>query len=102
LQGVLEKNGKLIADTEIVVANIKEWIKQYDAENAKPRLKAPDRGLLKRLREYCENYDMSGIDEVMSELDKNDYEEDGDLVAWLKEKIDISEIGDAAARLAAY
>jgi len=43
---------------------------------------------------------MSGIDEAMAELDKNDYEEGADLVAWLKEKIDISEIDDAAARLA--
>jgi PAS domain S-box-containing protein len=100
LQGVLAKNDALIADTEVVVANIKKWLDNYDSKNAKPRLKAPDRELLKKLQKCCESYDMSGIDEIMSELDKNSYDEDGELVAWLKEKIDISEIGEAAARLA--
>jgi len=102
LQGVLAKNGKLIADAQAVVANVKTWLQQYDATNAKPRIKAPDKALLQKLREYCENYDMSGIDEVMLELEKNDYEEDTDLVAWLKEKIVVSEMGEVAERLAAY
>jgi len=102
LQGVLAKNDKLIAETQVVVANVTAWLDQYDAKNAKPHVKAPDRGLLVKLRQYCENFDMNGIDGIMAELDKADYEEDGDLVAWLKEKIDISEIDEAAARLAEY
>jgi PAS domain S-box-containing protein len=100
LQGVLEKNNKLIADTQVVVANITAWLREYDSKNVKPRQKAPDRELLAKLKEYCDNYDMSGIDEVIAELEKNDYEENSSLVAWLKEKIDISEMDEAAARLA--
>jgi PAS domain S-box-containing protein len=100
LDFVIAHNDKLIADTEVIVANIKEWLRQYDANNAKPRMKAPDPGLLARLRQCCESYDMSGIDDAMSELDKNDYEEGSDLVAWLKEKIVVSEIGEVAERLA--
>ncbi len=102
LQGVLQKNGKLIADTEVIVANITAWLKDYDSMNAKPRKKAPDRELLAKLRQYCKSYDMSGIDEVMEELDKTDYEEDAELIAWIKEKIVISEIGEVAERLAQY
>jgi signal transduction histidine kinase/GAF domain-containing protein/DNA-binding NarL/FixJ family response regulator/HPt (histidine-containing phosphotransfer) domain-containing protein len=102
LQGILAKNGKLIADTEVLVSNVKAWLEQYDAQNAKPRMKTPDRELLAKLRQCCENYNMSGIDEVMSELDKTDYEEDTDLIAWIKEKIVISEIGEVAQRLAQY
>ena len=102
LQGVLSKNGKLIADTEIIVANVKAWLQQYDSKYAKPRLKSPDKELLAKLRQCCENYDMSGIDEIMAELDKNDYDEDGDLINWLKEKIVISEIDEAAEKLAQY
>jgi HPt (histidine-containing phosphotransfer) domain-containing protein len=102
LQGVLDGNGKLIADTEIIVENIKAWLRQYDAKNAKPRQKAPDRGLLARIRQSCENYDMSGIDEAMEELIKYDYEEDAELVAWLKEKVVISEIDEIAEKLAKY
>jgi len=100
LQSVLEKNSRLIADAEVIVENVKAWLAQYDSQNAKPRLKAPDRELLKKLKECCDNYDMSGIDEVIAELDKNDYEEDADLVSWIKEKIVISEIGEVADRLA--
>jgi len=45
---------------------------------------------------------MSGIDKAMSELDSFSYDEGADLVAWLKEKIVISEIDEMAARLAQY
>jgi len=102
LRAVLAKNGGLIAGAEAVVANVKAWLERYDSKNAKPRVKAPDRELLKKLRQCCENYDMSGIDDAVAELDKNDYEEDADLVAWLKEKIVVSEIGEVAERLAKY
>jgi len=102
LQSVLDKNGKLIADAEVIVASVKAWLAQYDSKNAKPRVKAPDRELLKKLRQCCESYDMGGIDEVMAELDKNDYEEDSELVPWLKEKLLVSEVGEVADRLANY
>jgi hypothetical protein len=42
---------------------------------------------------------MNGIDKAMSELESADYEEDADLVTWLREKIDISEFAEAAERL---
>jgi len=99
LQGVLARNDKLIADTEVIVANIKEWLRQYDSQNAKPRLKAPDHELLVKLRQCCESYNMSGIDEVISELDKSDYEENAELVSWIKEKIIVTEIDEVAERL---
>jgi PAS domain S-box-containing protein len=97
---VIAKNDKLIKDTEVVVANIKTWLEQYDLRNAKPRLKAPDKEILSRLRQCCESYNMSGIDKAMSELESSDYEDGADLIAWLKEKITISEITEVAARLA--
>jgi len=100
LDGVLSKNDKLIKDTEIVVANIKSWLTQYDKLNAKPRLKAPDRVLLANLKQFCENYNMSGIDQTISELDKYDYDEGADLITWLKEKISISEMTEIVTRLA--
>jgi len=100
LQGVLAKNSKLVADTEIIVGSIKEWLDKNDVHEAKPRLKAPDKGLLAKLRERCENYDIDGVEEIMSELEKTDYEEDADLIKWIREKIDISKMGEVAERLA--
>jgi len=102
LQGVLAKNDKLIADAETLVANINAWLAQNDVHEAKPRLKAPDRRLLAKLRQSCESYDMSGTDEAMSELEKADYEEDADLIPWLREKIETSEFAEAAERLEKY
>jgi HPt (histidine-containing phosphotransfer) domain-containing protein len=99
LDGVLSRNDSLITDTENIAANLKAWLERYDAVHKKPRLKAPDREVLARLRQSCTHYDMSGIDQAMSELESADYEENGDLVAWLREKINISEIAEVAARL---
>jgi len=100
LQGVLARNGKLIADTEVIVANVKAWLDKNDVQDAKQRKKAPDREILAKLRESCESYDMDGIDENMTELEKYDYDEEADLVKWIREKIDISKMGDVAKRLA--
>ncbi|MDR2716955.1 MAG: PAS domain-containing protein [Treponema sp.] len=102
LDGVLAQNDQLIKDAETVLADVKVWIDNYDACHEKPLLKVPDREVLAQLRHSCENYDMSGIDTAMSKLESAAYEEGADLVAWLKEKIGVSEIAEAAARLAQY
>jgi hypothetical protein len=65
-------------------------------------VKAPDRELLARLRQNCEDYDMGGIDEAMAELEKADYDEGADLIPWLRGKIETSEFSEAAERLAKY
>jgi PAS domain S-box-containing protein len=101
LQGVLAKNGKLIADTEIIVANVKEWLDKNDVHEAKPRKKAPDREFLAQLQQSCESYDIDSVEEVMSKLESFDYDEDIELMSWIREKIDISKMGEVAKRLAA-
>jgi len=101
LQGVLAKNDKLIADTEIIVANVKEWLDKNDIHEAKPRKKAPDRELLAQLQQNCESYDIDKVEEVMSKLESFDYDEDVELMSWIREKIDISKMGEVAKRLAA-
>jgi signal transduction histidine kinase/CheY-like chemotaxis protein len=102
LNGVLARNDILIKDAENIVANIKLWLGKYDASNLKPRLQALPREVLTRLRQSCENYDMKGIDKAMSELESADYEQDADLIAWLKEKISVSEIAEVVQRLLEY
>jgi signal transduction histidine kinase/DNA-binding response OmpR family regulator len=100
LAEVLIQNDELINNMETVVANIKAWLDQYDASNLKPRLKNPDAGILSRLRQCCENYNMSGIDKAIAELESFDYDEGAELVAWLKGKIDVSKLKEVAERLA--
>jgi len=103
LAGVLALNGKLIADTETIIARVKAWLEQYDANSEqKPLLKSPDRELLKELRQCCRNYDIKGVDKILSVLESSDYEEDGDIVVWVREKIEASEFIEAAERLEQY
>jgi CheY-like chemotaxis protein len=100
LEEVLALNDKLIKDAVIIVNNIKTWLAGYDLHNKKPLLKTPDRKILARLRQCCENFDMAGIDKAMTELESCNYEEDAEMVAWLREKINISEITEVAMQLA--
>jgi signal transduction histidine kinase/DNA-binding response OmpR family regulator len=100
LEEVLALNDKLIKDAEIVVKNVKEWLAGYELRNKKPLLKTPDRKILARLRVCCENFDMAGIDKAMTELESYNYEENAEMIAWLREKINISEISEAAMQLA--
>jgi len=99
LQAVLEKNDKLIADTEAVVANVKDWLDKNAVQEKKPRAKAPDTNLLIKLRKNCENYDMDGIEEVMAQLESYEYEEGADLVKWIREEVDVSKMGEIIKRL---
>jgi len=103
LQGVWALNGKLIADTKIIVSNIKTWLDQYDAtREKKPVQKEPDRDLLKRLKQSCESYDIKGADKIMTILESTDYEKDGDLIKWLRDKIENSDFSEAAQKLKEY
>jgi len=103
LQGVWALNGKLIADTKIIVANIKTWLQQYDATKAKkPLMKTPDRELLKQLRNNCEKYDINGADRILSVLESSDYEENADLIVWARDKIESSDFLEVEQRLEKY
>jgi len=103
LKGVLAKNGKFIADAQIIVDNIKAWLEQHDIiKDSKPRLKSPDMKLLAELRHNCESYDIKNMDRIISELESADYEKGADLIVWLREKIETSEFDEAAQRIAKY
>ncbi|MDR2597721.1 MAG: hypothetical protein LBC76_10445, partial [Treponema sp.] len=103
LKGVWALNGKLIADTNIIVSNIKTWLDQYDAtREKKPVRKAPDKELMQQLRQNCENYDIKGADKILTILESADYEKDGDLIKWLRDKIENSDFSEAAKKLKEY
>jgi HPt (histidine-containing phosphotransfer) domain-containing protein len=99
LQGVLAGNDKLIADAQVIVANVKKWLDKNDVQESKPRKKAPDKKLLAKLRESCESYDIDDVDEAMKELENAEYDEQGELVTWIREMVDMSKLGDVAKRL---
>jgi signal transduction histidine kinase/FixJ family two-component response regulator/HPt (histidine-containing phosphotransfer) domain-containing protein len=87
----------LLKETELLIANINAWFEAHDRK--KTRKNAPDREVLESLLQSCKAYDMSGIDNAMDKLEAVSYDSGADLVAWLREKIDIMELNDVIERL---
>jgi len=42
---------------------------------------------------------MDAVEDVMKELEKAEYEEEGELVTWIRENVDMSKLGEVARRL---
>ncbi len=61
--------------------------KNFAAED-KALARAPDPALLRELREASSAFDMDRVDAAMNSLEAFRYEEGGDLVAWLRGKVD--------------
>ncbi|MCL1902811.1 MAG: transporter substrate-binding domain-containing protein [Oscillospiraceae bacterium] len=94
-----ELSQPLIQQTEQLIERINSWLNEYDAKNGKQSKNAPDVALLEKLCECCRNYDMSGIDEVMDELEEHSYDDDPDLVPWLRDKVDTMDLDSVIDRL---
>jgi HPt (histidine-containing phosphotransfer) domain-containing protein len=102
IESVLANNENFIKNTEKILSGIKAWLEDYDAANKKPLLKAPDEGALEMLKQGCKNFNMKDIDRAMTELENADYEQDADLVAWLREKINVSEFSEIPEKIENY
>jgi CheY-like chemotaxis protein len=102
LSGILDQNDALLHETESLVADIKAWFEKQADHTVKPQLPEPDRELLTRLRQSCEEFDSDNADKVMKELESANYDKDAELVTWLREKIDTFDFDEIAGRLADY
>ena len=67
---------KLIFDLEDLLANT-------SSSNPKPFRDKPDDETLSKLLRACKSYNMDGVDEAMTELERYQYRSGGDLAAWL-------------------
>ena len=97
--GVIANNETLIENTKKIMDNISNWLNSYDAQNKKSILKVPDPAVLEKLKWGCENFNMKDIDKAIHELESYSYEQDADFVAWLREKINISEFSEIAEKI---
>jgi CheY-like chemotaxis protein len=102
LSGILSQNESFQKDVTSLVAGIKAWLNERDANCIKSLLPAPDRSLLSDLRLCCEECDMNNIEKIMYELESAIYEKDADLVTWLREKVDMMDYIEISERLAEY
>jgi len=82
---VIANNKKLATTARKLITEIETMLKELDADNQKPKKEKPDIVTLSNLRVACDNYDMSGVDTALEELESFDYESGGDLISWLRE-----------------
>jgi len=102
LAEVTAENDILLAEAETLVNDIRAWLDARSAEQSKPVQASINIELLERLRDACENFDMSGADEAMARLTECSYENDNGLMAWLAEKMTTSEFGEITLRINNY
>jgi hypothetical protein len=66
----------------------------------KPKRERADRDILYMLRQACLEYDMDGVYATVSALTRYEYSLDGELVEWLKDRMDQFKLREIAQRLA--
>ncbi|MDR1069230.1 MAG: response regulator [Gracilibacteraceae bacterium] len=92
-------NADFIRTAETLLENLRQALDRAGRDTPKPRKAEPESALLRELRRCCADYDMDGIDAVMEELERFDYEREGELTAWLRERIDRMEFAEILERL---
>ena len=81
-------NDKFLEAAWRLIADIDKLLTEVEAESEKPFMDKPDAGLLEKLRTACKDYDMDGVDEAMSELQKYEYKSGGEMIEWIRENVD--------------
>ena len=77
-------NPGFIAAAEKLISDIRANLDESDGQSRLPVMDRPDLRLLDGLKSACSDYDMDNVDRIMTELSGFRYEEDGELVDWLK------------------
>jgi HPt (histidine-containing phosphotransfer) domain-containing protein len=85
-----------IAETESLIRNFAVTLESLEGQ--KPRQAEPDRAVLARIREAAASYDMGEMDRLIEKLEQYSYASGGELVEWLRERIDRSELDEIAER----
>jgi CheY-like chemotaxis protein len=86
--GTVERNnGIFIGTMETLVAALREFLTRVEEKEEKPLLPAPGRELLGKLLEACKEYDVTAMEEQLVELEKYSYESGGELIVWLRQRI---------------
>ena len=87
VRDITTKTGQFISKVETLIEEIKKMLSSISQESPKKVKKTPDLLELKKLYLACKAYDMDGVDQGFSELEKFEYEENQELVGWLKDNI---------------
>ena len=96
---IREYNPEFLKTAWKLVTDIEDLLFGIDAENPKPKKDKPNREDLLKLLEACKDYDISGVDKIMLEIEKYKYESDDGLADWLRESVDRMDFKQIAEKL---
>ncbi|MDR3321110.1 MAG: response regulator [Synergistaceae bacterium] len=88
-----------IKAVEDIIAALDAKLGAQSPPAARGRKSAPDADLLEKLLNRCERYDVSGMTEILEELEKYEYESGGELVEWIGSMVNDLEYDDILKRL---
>jgi CheY-like chemotaxis protein len=100
LEAILKKNGAFIARMTAVVDTLKTVLAESADENKEKKHAArPDETLLFSLKDAASRFSSYEMEEYLSELEEYAYDEDGELVEWLRNAVDNLEYGEIVEKL---
>jgi signal transduction histidine kinase/CheY-like chemotaxis protein len=98
---VAAENQDFIRQVELVLTGLKDLL-QSTAEKTpeKEKASAPDKELLEKLLDASRRFKPAAMEEIIQDLEKYEYENDGGLVVWLRKQLDDLEYDAIRDRLA--
>jgi len=87
LSFVKDNNTAFIDEAEKLINNLDDFLPRPASQSQKPKKDRPDRKVLSELLAACENYHIANAEAAMAEMEKCDYETEGDLVLWLRDNV---------------
>jgi len=100
---ITQHNSSFIDTVNEFLDTIDNMLLTISAEKTGPDLKQKkdkiDSGLLDKLLIACKDYDMSGVDDVMEEIELYSYDSDNKLATWLRENVDLINFSEIIERV---
>ena len=96
---ISKHNPAFLNSVQKLIGNIESVIIAINTENPKPKKDHPESQLLLKLLAACKKYSMDGVNTVMTELEKYQYESDDGLVDWLRDQVDMTKFSRISERL---
>ena len=85
---VMADNAAFIAAVESLLGELQTLLRDLEDRAAvKPKAPAPDSALLARLRDEAKRYRAGAMEETLNKLEAYEYEQGGELVAWLRDQM---------------
>ena len=85
---IYDQNPDFIKTVNELIIYIDDLVDNMSSTNLKQIKEKPDKETLSALLAACKNYDMDGVDAAMEQMEKFEYESDGELATWLRTNVD--------------